>query len=304
MATERSIVPTETSMKGDHEKLMRYLLLTFLTVFSASIGTAAVTGTLFGVTDNAIVPSVIYNINPSTGVIIAGHQVTLNGSIFFGITGIAFSKEEGRLYASARVICGPADCHNPLYTINPATGVAKQVGTGGELTEITRLALDPTTATLYGAGYSAFSQQDFRLFTVDPTSGHTKNVWVTNFVGVTTMTFDAHGNLFLIETVPVGNGVDISRLVRVDKTTAAVISTTVLSHSLGFSAGMAFDPVTGIAYVADGNFHGSNNLYTLNTSTGLLTAVGPTGTAFRFGIGGLSSNPGGRDIQEREDPGK
>jgi hypothetical protein len=280
---------------------MRYLLLTFLTMFSASIGTPSVTSTLFGVTDNSFVPSVIYNINPSTGVVIAGHPVSLNGSMLFGITGIAFSKEEGQLYASAGLVCGPADCDNPLYTINPATGVAKQVGTGGELTVTTRVALDPTTGTLYGAGYSAFSQQDFRLFTVDPKSGHTKNVWLTNFVGVTTMTFDAHGNLFFIETMPSGGGIDISRLVRVDKTTAAVISTTVLSHSLGFSAGMAFDPVTGIAYVADGNFHGSNKLYTLNTSTGLLTTVGPTGTATRFGIGGLSFNTVGENKPARED---
>jgi len=285
---------------------MRYLLLTFVTLISVSSGTAAATSTLFGVTDNPFVPTVIYNINLSTGVVITGRQVSLNGSLLFGITGIAFSKEEGKLYALAGLICGAADCYNPLYTINPATGIAKQVGTGGRLTTITRIAFDPTTGTLYGAAYSAFSQQDFDFFTVDPKNGHTNLIWSSsaspNFVGVTTMAIDAHGNLFLIETVSASGGVDTSRLVRVDKTTATVIGTTVLSHSLGFSAGMAFDPVTGIAYVADGNFHGSNDLYTLNTSTGLLTTVGPTGTAFRFGIGGLSFNPVGEDKHEREDP--
>jgi hypothetical protein len=280
---------------------MRYLLLTLVMVLTVSISTAAVNGTLFGVTDNPFVPTVIYNINLSTGVVITGRQVSLNGSLLFGITGVAFSKEEGKLYALAGLICGAADCYNPLYTINPATGIAKQVGTGGRLTAITRIAFDPTTGTLYGAAYSAFSPQDFQFFTVDPKNGHTNLIWSTNFVGVTTMAIDAHGNLFLIETVSAGGGVDTSRLVRVDKTTAAVISTTVLSHSLGFSAGMAFDPVTGIAYVADGNFHGSNKLYTLNTSTGQLTTVGPTGTASRFGIGGLSFNPIGEDKDARED---
>ena len=72
---------------------MRYLLLIFLTVFSASIGTAAATSTLFGVTDNSFVPTVIYNINPSTGVVITGRQVSLNGSLLFGITGVVFSHE-------------------------------------------------------------------------------------------------------------------------------------------------------------------------------------------------------------------
>jgi DNA-binding beta-propeller fold protein YncE len=224
-----------------------------------------------------------------------------NGTMFVGITGIAFSKEENKLYAVAGLICGPVDCHNPLYTINPATAVAKRVGTGGILTEITRVAVDPTTGTLYGAGYSAFSREVFEFFTIDPKNGNTNGVWSTNFLGVTTMAIDAQGSLFFIETVSASGGVDISRLVRVDKKTGAVISSTVLSHSLGFSAGMVFDPVTGIAYVADGNFHGSNNLYTLNTSTGLLTTVGPTGTAFRFGIGGLSSNPIVEDKHARED---
>jgi len=264
-------------------------------------GAAGIASSLFGVTDNPFVPSVIYNVNPSTGGITVGHRALLKGSLLFGITGIVFSKE-GKLYALAGWICEPDDCYNPLYTINRATGVTKLVGGSGRLIVAARAARDPTTDTLYGAGYSAFSQQDFQFFTVDPRSGHANLVWSTNFVGVTTMAFDAHGNLFFIETVPVGNGVDISRLVQVDKTTAAVISTIVLSHSLGFSAGMAFDPVTGIAYVADGNFHGSNNLYTLNTVTGQLTTVGPIGTAFRFGIGGLAFDPLGEGIHPPEEP--
>jgi DNA-binding beta-propeller fold protein YncE len=89
-----------------------------------------------------------------------------------------------------------------------------------------------------------------------------------------------------------GNGTNLSRLLKVDKATGAAINTLDLTGALlGYSAGIAFDPQTGTAYIADGNFRGSNTLYTLNTSTGVLSAVGPTGTAFRFGISGLAFSP-------------
>jgi DNA-binding beta-propeller fold protein YncE len=148
---------------------------------------------------------------------------------------------------------------------------------------------------MYGFGNSAFLPQDlgsFTLFTVDLKNGHSSSVWTATFPGaVTAIAFNRSGNLFVLETTPGNLGIDVTSLLQVDKKTGAVIGTAVLSHPLGFSAGVAFHPLTGVAYVADGNFHGTNNLYTLNTSTGQLTTIGPTGLAFRFGIASLAFDP-------------
>ena len=68
-----------------------------------------------------------------------------------------------------------------------------------------------------------------------------------------------------------------------------MMSSVGLSTALGEAAGMAFSPTTGTAFVADGNSGGTNKLYSLNLTTGLLTAVGDLGDS--TGLAGLSFAP-------------
>ena len=68
--------------------------------------------------------------------------------------------------------------------------------------------------------------------------------------------------------------------------TGALLTSLVMNVNLGGVAGMAFDPVTGVAYVADGGFGGTNMLYSLNTLTGTATLIGPLG--INSGLAGLA----------------
>jgi hypothetical protein len=59
-----------------------------------------------------------------------------------------------------------------------------------------------------------------------------------------------------------------------------------MNFNLGGSAGLTFDPISGLGYVADGYFAGTNLLYSLDTGTGTLTPIGSTGLA--EGLSGLA----------------
>jgi hypothetical protein len=61
------------------------------------------------------------------------------------------------------------------------------------------------------------------------------------------------------------------------------------STALEEAAGVAFSPTTGTAFVADGGRCGTNKLYSLDLTTGLLTAVGGLGVS--TGLAGLSFAP-------------
>jgi len=56
--------------------------------------------------------------------------------------------------------------------------------------------------------------------------------------------------------------------------------------NLGAAAGLAFDPLTGTAYLADGAEGATASLYTLDIGTGFATLIGST--AAPVGIAGLT----------------
>jgi hypothetical protein len=125
------------------------------------------------------------------------------------------------------------------------------------------------------------------LFTINTANGAATTVGplgnvLSGPVDFSALAFNATGTLFATDTAR-------ELLLTINKQTAATLTSVSLSVSLGAVAGMAFDPVSGVAYVADGNTGGTNNLYTLNTSTGVLTLVGGTGAA--QGLAGLSFSP-------------
>jgi hypothetical protein len=59
-----------------------------------------------------------------------------------------------------------------------------------------------------------------------------------------------------------------------------------MNFNLGGTAGLTFDPISGIGYVADGYFAGTNLLYSLDTGSGTLTPIGAT--LFAEGMSGLA----------------
>jgi DNA-binding beta-propeller fold protein YncE len=171
-----------------------------------------------------------------------------------------------------------------LFSINPTTGVSVLVGATG-LSNIFEgdLAFDPTSNVLYGIqNVPSAGVRD--LFRINTTTGAATVIgdMMQPASDLSAMAFDASGNLFVIDT-------QNKLLLSVNKSTAAVTHSQLMNVQLGDTAGMAFSPSTGTAYVADGGTSGTNALYTLNTTTGALTLVGATGAA--NGLAGLSFVP-------------
>ena len=268
-------------------KMFSALLLGGALLLAAGTARAA----LYAISYYSFYPNALYQVNTATGQVIgAGSGGLLQGAS--AIFGIAFS-QDGTLYGLTG--SDGFNTRNALYRIDPATSSATLVGPTG-LSNIVKgdIAFDPVTHKLYGIE-DIPGPGIMNMFTIDLTTGHATTIGSVNTGsfggGLAALAFDPFGNLFILNTAVLSN-TNLSRLLKVDKATGAVISTLDLTGAiLGYSAGLAFDPATGIAYIADGNFRGTNTLYTLNTSTGVLSAVGPTGTAFRFGISSLAFSP-------------
>jgi DNA-binding beta-propeller fold protein YncE len=229
-----------------------------------------------GLIGNDFFSGQIFDINPITG---AASGLRGSGATF--LAGVVFGSG-GTLYGLTMSL---SSVPNSLVTINQGTGVSTLVGaTGLGAIREGDIAFDPSTGALYGMQDQPLNS--LNLFRIDPLTGVATTIGplgtvVGPPVDFSAMAFNAAGTLFIIDT-----SADV--LLTVDKSTAAILTTTSLSVNLGGLAGMAFDPVTGIAYVADGG-PGTNSLYTLNTSNGVLSLVGAMGAP--NGAAGLSFTP-------------
>jgi hypothetical protein len=218
----------------------------------------------------------LYTVNCLTGT--AGDR---RGTGLANLVGIAFS--------AARVLYGlTAFTDNALYTIDPTSGATGRVGITG-LIRITEgdIAFDPTSSTLYGL-QEVDAAAPNQLFTLDLATGLATIVGNVPYQGppggysdLSAMAFDSAGNLFALDT-------QAGLLLLVDKGTAAVTRSVPLSGRLGRVAGMAFNAahLGAAAAVVDGGDGAGNQLYLLDTATGQLTTVGPTGVP--GGLAGLT----------------
>jgi len=229
---------------------------------------------LYGISFASPQGSVLYQVDPQTGQ--AGDPKPTGLS---HVVGIAFSNDAA-LYGltNATAPTNP----NSLVRINRETGSSQLVGPTG-LSNIIEgdLACDHTTGTLYGMYYLTTGYER-KLFTLDAATGAATTLPTSLSGDPSAMAFDAAGALYAIDT-------SLAKLLTVDKITGATLSRVSLSRSLGAAAGMAVDPLTGTFYVADGDSSGTDHLYTLNPTTGLLTDIGPTGLA--DGLAGLTFLP-------------
>lgn len=166
-----------------------------------------------------------------------------------------------------------------LFRISELTGTATAIGwIGLDVTE-GDLDFDPTTGILYGL--QTFG--DDKLFTIDVATGLGSVVGTVLTNGdASAMAFDAQGTLYVLDTRN-------ELLLTVDPATALAGKVVSLSRSLGATAGMDFDPETGLLYVADGGPGGTNALYTLDPFAGVLSEIGNTGLP--GGLSGLAFVP-------------
>jgi WD40 repeat protein len=245
-----------------------YSMAYAIMVFIAAAGSVRA-ATLIG-SDNS---GVLYDINVNTGLATNPRPTGLPD-----LVGITFGPN-GKLYGLTAFAVSPA---NTLFSINPTTGAATQIGATG-LVNIFEgdLDFDPTTGLLYGV-QNVPTSDSRQLFRIDPATGHATVVGSLGTSGdFSAMAFSPSGVLYVLST-------SAERLLQVDKSTGATITDVTVPTLLGSTAGMDFNPADGKLYVADGGTStaGTNKLYTMNTTTGVLTTVGATGVV--NGIEGLA----------------
>ena len=158
-------------------------------------------------------------------------------------------------------------------TIDTTTGAATVIGhPNSNGAGWNGLAYNPATGKMYAVtGCPSGSS----LYEIDQTTGAATLVGaLTNETCTVAIAFDPAGNLFGLDIVSDG-------LYAIDAATA----NDSLIGSIGFNANyaqdMAFDESTGILYLAGFNLDvGGQFMYTVDTTSGLATLIGPIGSAF------------------------
>jgi sugar lactone lactonase YvrE len=166
----------------------------------------------------------------------------------------------GTLYGVSQGFPSDSPPGGMLYTINVATGAATYVATLDTYVIVEGdIAFDPTSGLLY-----AIDSQG-ELFTINTSTGAGTVIGtLPGNIDLSAMTFDASGNLYMVESFG-------QNLLKVNKTNATVIATLPMGNVGQQVGGLAFVPGNGTLYYA-GDIPGK--LYTVNTTTGTGSLVG------------------------------
>lgn len=232
---------------------------------------------LIGCTGNVTAntpPSSIVDIDIATGL-----ATNPRNTGVFLIGGIAAQPSTGDLFGLTTIVSSPA---NSLVRINPLTGVVTLVGTTG-LPAIVEgdLAFNPVNGMLYGVQDLGSSGIQRNLFRINPATGLGTIIGNLAVDDISAMAFSSTGTLLAIDTGT--GGPNNSHLLTIDPDTALINSNIPMNINLGGTAGMAIDPMTGSAYVADGGGVGTGFLYNLDVASGMLNPIGALGV-----LGGAS----------------
>lgn len=178
------------------------------------------------------------------------------------------------------------DAGSSLLTIDPSDGATSVVGSLGREVFEGDLDFDPTSGALYGV---SSQNNTSSLFTIDPSTGDANDIGATPAGDASAMAFDDDGGLWVLDTTfpPQSDAI----LYELDPATGDELDSVSLGMVLGTVAGMDFSP-SGELFIADGDFNGTDNLWTADTTTGELSLVGSTGLEGDFGgLSGLEYVP-------------
>ena len=222
---------------------------------------------------------VLYDVDIATG---AATNPRSTGTGVNSLTGITFGPS-GTLYGLTTFAGTPG---NSLVTIDPVTGSSTSIGFTGLVVAEGDLAFDPISGVLFGMQHVPIDRQ---LFTMNVATGAgtvVGSLGGTETIEPSAMTFAPDGTLYILDTGSIlGDGTKLpTRLLTVDKSNAATLTSITLPVNLGFTAGMDFHPATGTLYVADGGLgDGTDSLYSIDPTNGAMALVGPTGV-----VGGMA----------------
>jgi hypothetical protein len=229
-------------------------------------------------------PSYLYTINKSTGV--ATNQRSTG---VVRMVGLARAPGDPNTAYAINTFNG---AHN-LYRINIVTGASTLIGdthiglTEGDLAfapDGILYAISFTGGTLYRINTATGAATNPVQIVGSPNSGGGQQ---SDF---SAMDFDAAGNLWILDVSWTPDLLP-TYLLKVDRNSGSVLAAVTVSQHLGTTCGMSFDRSTGQLWVGDGTENGSNNIYHLNITNGVLTPVGGAGLPTTDGLSGLSFAP-------------
>ncbi len=182
---------------------------------------------------------------------------------------------DGTLYAindDFGVVNG-SSAGSSLLTIDPATGATTVVGAAGVQLLEGDLAVG-LDGTLFG---TTSVNGTTSLLTFDTTTGEATTVGTLEGTATDAsgLAFSPSGDLWLLDTTFAFPSTQ-AFLRRIDPSDASVLQTVPLDRALGTVAGLVFDDNDGTLYLADGDFGGTDMLYTVDLATGALTPQGTT----------------------------
>jgi hypothetical protein len=219
----------------------------------------------------------IYNVNSQTGAL----SNSRNTAVTDGIAGFAVTPNGVSAYILT-TFGGFDGNSNSLFSVNTATGTSTMIGATG-LSQINEgdMTIRPSDGKLFACSnlLKNGNQNSLQMFTLNPATGAATVVGTVETATQATpadisgLAFSPAGDLFAMDN-------DSLNLLRIDPATASILQTIPLTGiaSLGSVAGLAFNPQSGVLYMADGTSNVNNaNLYTIDPSSGAVTLVGSTG---------------------------
>lgn len=232
---------------------MRRTTLALAAIACGSLGTAAQASVLYATNYAGSTP--LYTLDQSTGAA---------SSVGGALTNI------GDLTSWGSTLYGVTLLGNSLVTIDPATGaqLTSVAITGTRAGEITSIAADPLTGTLYGnttPGFGDTGGVGDRLYTIDPLTGAATLVGASGAIGFSNtyaLGFTQSGLLYGISD-------DSDELIVIDLVTGAGTAIGAVSLSLSFD--IASRPEDDIMFALDSS---SGSLWTLDLATAAATLVG------------------------------
>jgi hypothetical protein len=233
-------------------------------------------------------PALLWDINIATGLASnsrllradAGGGAYVNdrdaADIAMGPNGVLYVLNDSLASGSSQ----SPNLRNTLVSVDPATGLVTRIGATGITVNEGGLGFQPGTGVLY-ACWSTYVSPNFlgALYTINTATGAA--TVVSSGLAIrkaSAMAFAPDGSLYILDTGQGQSGYDPPAVLnKIDLSTGTIISSITTNVALGYTAGMAFNPENGLLYVGDGDLYGTNNLYTLDVTTGAFTLVGATG---------------------------
>jgi len=223
--------------------------------------------------------SSLRSIDPNTG-----SSTHIDGIGFNRVGAVAMNPLTGALYASAERFAGDVPV---LITIDRATGLGREIGPTGVAANITDLAFDRETNTLYGHRPTAMANTLTNIYTFNLASGAATSVGGTSQIGTgggLEFSLPNHLRLTLADKM-----FEVNRLTGGATSPVPLVFSAPVENNTRIK-GLSIHPVSGLYFALAHDADNDLQLTRINPGTGTVTNIGATAN----GMDGLAFGPGSR----------